>query len=83
MSQAMNYHEEQVKSVRQSDRSQTSVSAATFSFGYLTLFVSFGRGNVSYPLSAWYAQKVPITDVFSLFFPQNLNVFEPWVICLT
>jgi len=49
MSQAMNYHEEQVKLVHQSDRSQISVSAATFSFGYLTLSVSSGTGYVSYP----------------------------------
>lgn len=69
MSQAMNYQEEQVKLVHQSDRSQISVSAATFSFGYLTLSVSSGRGSVSYSLSTWHAQQVPVTDVFSLFFP--------------
>ena len=29
------------------------------------------------------AQEILITAAFSLLFPQDLNVSEPWVICLT
>lgn len=57
MSQAMNYHEEQVKLVHLNDHSQTLVSVATFSFGCLISFVSSGRENASHSLSLWSLKK--------------------------